>query len=408
MRRPPSHGRIGHRLRGDDRQRRVHARVVEHRLHRLLDALGVRVPEHVHGVAVRPGRRQVRFEPRHRLRRQLRERSLLRDQRVGGDDAGAAGVGHDAQPRSGREPAAPDQLGAVEDVAEVADPRDAGAPERRVVDGVFRRHGAGMGGRGPGRGGEAAGLEGDDRLLPGERARRGHEAPGVRDGFDVEDDGPRVRVLAEVVDEVAEVHVERVPDRHEVRESDPALQRPVEHRRAQRARLRDERDVTVLGECRREARVQVDARDDDAEAVGAEDPHPVEACAHLADLLLEPLAGVAGLLEARRDDDEAADPGLAAGRDLPRDLVGARADDGEIGRPRHVRQVGVAGHAEHRLVGGVHRVDHPVEAAAHQVAEDLATDAVGIRRHVDESDASGIEDAVQVLDAHAGPRASAR
>ena len=88
----------------------------------------------------------------------------MANQGVGGHHAGTAGVGDDGQARAPYRALAGQELGAVEDVAEVGHPHDAGALEGGVVHGVLAGQGAGVAGRGLGALGEPAGLVGHDGL----------------------------------------------------------------------------------------------------------------------------------------------------------------------------------------------------------------------------------------------------
>ena len=81
------------------------------------------------------------------------------------------------QARPQRDLLAADQLGAVEDLADLEDAGQAGALEGGVVDRVLAGQRAGVRGGHLGRLGEAAGLVGDDGLGPGEGPGRGHELP---------------------------------------------------------------------------------------------------------------------------------------------------------------------------------------------------------------------------------------
>ncbi len=70
------------------------------------------------------------------------------DQRVGGKDAGAAGVGHDRQARSGRAGLLGEDLGHVEQLGDRVDPQHAAAPEGGVEHLVAAGERAGVRGGG--------------------------------------------------------------------------------------------------------------------------------------------------------------------------------------------------------------------------------------------------------------------
>ena len=323
-----------------------------------------------------------------------------RDEGVGGHDAGTAGVGDDGEAGALGDLVPADELGDVEDLADVEDAGHAGAPEGRVVDGVLPGQRARVRGGDRGRLGEPSGLVGDDGLCPGEGAGGRHELPGPVDGLDVEDDGLGLLVLAEVVDEIAEVDVEGVADGHEVGEADLLLQGPVEDRGAQGARLGNEGDVPFFGHGLGEARVELVAGRDDAQAVGPDDPHALGAAQGLPDLVLEGLALGPRLPESGRGDDDPEDARVAAFPDEAGDLAGRRADDGQVGRLRDILDVGDAGDPHDGLAHGADGVDDPAEAAADEIDEDLAADALGVGGDADEGDALGLEDLIERLNGH--------
>ena len=122
-----------------------------------------------------------------------------------------------------------------------------------------------------------AGLVDDNRLLVRDGAGRGHELSGFVDRLDVQDDRVGVGVGGEVVDQIAHADFQHVADRHEVREADIFLNGPIERRRAQRSRLRDERHATRFGRCGCEAGVQVQVRNDNAQRVRSQNAEVREA-----------------------------------------------------------------------------------------------------------------------------------
>ena len=152
--------------------------------------------------------------------------------------------------------------------------------------------------------------------------------------------------------------------RRSTRSRSALVQRPVEHRGAERARLRDEGDVAGLRACRREAGVEVEARDDDAEAVrarGSASRRSAPAPRRIRCSSARP--SVAGLPEAGRDDDHAADARLAARRaPAPAPASAGEQITARSGVRGSRADVGVALDAEHRLVARVDRVDHAAEA----------------------------------------------
>ena len=84
-------------------------------------------------------------------------------------------------------------------------------------------------------------------LVSATSRRRREERPGVADRLHVDDDALGVRVVAEVVDQVAPADVEHRPDRDERAEPDVLAQAPVEDRRAERPALAEEPDAAGPG-----------------------------------------------------------------------------------------------------------------------------------------------------------------
>ena len=188
--------------------------------------------------------------------------------------------------------------------------------------------------------GKPARLERHDRLGAGKRPGGRHELAGLADRLDVEDDRPRFGRRAEVVDQVAHVHVEHVADGDEIGEADPLVDGPVQHRGAQRPRLGNEPDLTLLGGICGETGVQANARNDESQAVGAEDPHAVELGLLFEDFLLQLSAFLTDLAKAGGNDYDAARAHLAARANQRWNGRGGSADHGQVGSVRetgHIR-----------------------------------------------------------------------
>ena len=222
-----------------------------------------------------------------------------------------------------------EDLGEVEEVRDPLGAQDADAPERRVEDLVAAGQRPGMGRRGSRRLRGAARLHDDDRLRQRDLARRREEGARVADGLHVQDDRVGLGVVAEVVDEVAPADVGHRAERHDAAEADALTQAPVEDRRDERAALADERHPSSPGQRRREGRVQAGHGAHDPEAVRSDEPDVVGACL-VDEGSLERGSLGADLLEARRDDDDAPDPGAAALGDEVGDRRRRRHDDREL------------------------------------------------------------------------------
>ena len=349
---------------------------------------------------MRPADRQKLVELGHRLVADRGQLAVAVDQGVGGHHARPAGVGDDRQPVALGGLLPGQQLGAVEHVLDLEDALDAGPLKGRFVDGVHAGHGAGVRGRRLGRLGEPPRLVGHDRLGAGKGPRRRHELAGLADRLDVEDDRAGLRGRAEIVDQIAHAHVEHVPHGNEIGKADALVQRPIEHRRAERAGLGDEADVPLGGRGGGEAGVQVDPRHDQPQAVGAENPHAVELALLLADELFELSPLRADLAEAGRDDHQPPGAGLAALPHQRGDGGGRRADHGQVRGMGQAGDVLVRLNPLHRLALRVDRVDHAAETRSDQVPQHGVSDAGGGVAGADHGHAMRLKNLVQIPDAH--------
>lgn len=159
--------------------------------------------------------------------------------------------------------------------------------------------------------GVAAGLDQQHRLDARCAAQRAHEATGVADAFDVEEDALGTRVRDHVFEHLAEVDVGRGAQRHHRREADVVRLGPVEDGCAQRARLRDQADAALERTGVGEGGVDAELRAHDAQAVGAEQADAV-AVGGLDDLALEQRAARTRFGEARRQQDGGLDARTSA------------------------------------------------------------------------------------------------
>ena len=256
-------------------QDRVIARVGQQHLERRRIARGVGVADDVDRIRSGPGRRQHRVELLARLGHDRRGNSAQFDKPIDRENADAAAIGQDRQPLSRRLLDTPERLGAVEQFAKIRHPQHSGAAERGVIDRVRAGQRAGMG-RGRLRAlRHASGFDDDDGLDPCGGARRGHELAGVLDRFDIEQDRPRLAVHREVVKQIGDIDVELVADRNDAGETDRALRRPIHHAGGDRARLRDQRQVSGTWHVGGEAGVEICAGHHDAKTIRSDQPHSI-------------------------------------------------------------------------------------------------------------------------------------
>ena len=253
-----------------------------------------------------------------------------------------------------------------------------------------------MRGGGGSSGGSAAGLDHVDGLAQRHLASRGNERARVADRLHVDHDRLRIRVVAEVVDQVTPVHVHHGADGHERGVAQTLLQRPVQHGAHQRTALADERDLALQSHLARERRVQTRGGHHRAQAVGADDAHVV-----LAGLLeagvLQSSALLADLLETGGDDDDAAHASLSALRHRTQDTLGGNADDGQVDLLGHVANGLVGLDAQHLAAGGVHGEHTAAERRHQQVQQNRAAHASSTLGSTNQSHVVRLEDGVELI-----------
>ena len=402
--------RVGHRQRRENHQCGVDVLVFEHRFQRAGKSLRRGVAHQVDRVAMRPAIGQELVEHFKGLRCEFRKAAAAGDQGVGGHHARSAGIGDDSQAVGapgtlGRGRQLPGQeFGAIEHVVDLQDAFDACPLEGRLVHRIDAGHGPRMRGGGPGRFLEPPRFVGHDRLRAGKGPRRGEELAGLADRFDIQDDGTRFRRGTEVIDQVAHAHVEHVAHGDEVGKADPFIAGPIEHRRAKRPGLGDKTDLPWGRHRGGEAGIEMEPRDNDPQAVRSEDPHAVELALLLANGLFQLPSGRASLAEPGREDDDALDAFLTAGADNARHDRRRRADHRQIGDFGRALDIAAGPDSLHRLVVGIDRVDHAPVLGGNEVAKDGVADAAGRLVGPDDGDTMGIEDLVEIANAHGGER----
>ena len=182
--------------------------------------------------------------------------------------------------------------------------------------------------------GHAAGLHCDDRLDPCGGSRRRHEFAGVLDRFDIEQNGPRLVVEREIIQQIGDIDVELIANRHDARKAYAALCRPVHHAGGNGARLRDQREISRKRHVRGEACVEICARHHDAKTIRSDQPHSVLVRGKLSCIRQRART----VTEPRRNDDCAGRALFSGLFDKPWNRCGWCGDDHEFRRKRQFCQ----------------------------------------------------------------------
>ena len=302
-----------------------------------------------------PGGGQDLVEPGEGPGGKLAQLPALVHQGVGRQDPHPAAIRQYTEARPLRGFARSQELRRVKEILETEHPQHAGTLERCLIDRIRAGEGAGVRGRGPRSLGMPPRLDDDAGFHARGRTRRRHELAGVGHGLHVEQDSAGLRVVGEVVQHIAEVHVRHVAKRDQVGKADPPGSGPVHDGGDDGPRLGDEGDPARYRVDVGKTGVEADAGDHDAQAVGADEAEE-EGLGGLQHRLFElrPAAPRA-LPEAGRDDHRRAGAARPERRDDARHGGGRRADDREIRDRGQARNVRIARDTLHRLVFRVDR-----------------------------------------------------
>lgn len=334
------------------------------------------------------------------FRRQFGQTAVLFDQVVGRQHAEAAAIGDDRQPFAGDTLIARQDFNRVEQLLQGGYPHHAGAPERGV------RHRVGAGQRAGMRGGraltlgEAAGLHHHDRLGPTGLAAGRHELARLCHAFHVEQDRRASVIARQVVEQVADVDVRHVADRHQMREADAARCRPVDDAGQHRARLADESDPPGGNAAAHETGVQSRARHHHAKTVGSDDAQEMRPGGLQHGGLQLSSLGIVAFGEPGADHHDAARTAVAQLPDQPRDRRGRRANDGEVRRLRQAVDIGVAGLVQQPGKAGIDEVERAGEATVLEVPCDNGADVARPVAGADQRHASRPQNGAQVVHRH--------
>jgi hypothetical protein len=243
-----------------------------------------------------------------------------------------------------------------------------------------------------------SGFHHDHRLVARGGARGRHELARRVDRFDVQQHGTGVGVAGEHVKQIAEVHIDVLAQRYQLRKPDAPRACPIEHRGDERARLRDEGDVAGDRIGVGKGGVQAQPRRHQADAVGAEQPQQVRpGCRQGLGLLC---GGEAG----RHHDGRAGADGAEFG-DQPRHRLGWCAQHREIGHRRQIGGSRIDAFAAERGVLRIHRIQRTLERARTQVSPHRAAHPAGAGGCAEHRHGAGFQQTLQVSDAQVNSRA---
>ena len=271
-------GNVGARRQGGrtiDHQDCIAVGVREQNIQRQRVSGGIGVTDDVDRITFRPGWRQRCTERRRCGGRECGKHAVSIGETVRRQHAGAAAVGENSQSFPFQDSRCRNHFGGREQVVQLGHSQDSSAAEGGAVGGVRSGQGSGVGRRRACRTGVASRLDGDDGLDASGAARGRHEFRRLCDAFHVHQDRRAFSIAREIVQQIAEIHVGHVAERYDVGEADVTPGRPVDHGGDERARLGEKRKLAGLGGAVCEAGVEPERRQQQADAVGAENAHAV-------------------------------------------------------------------------------------------------------------------------------------
>ena len=357
---------IGTDLRCQDGQHAVDAGVVQTGLDRRAVAGRAGVTDDVDRIAPRPVDRQHIVQQLDGVLGQRGQFDMIGARAVGGENPRPDAVGHDGQPATlhpviGRQhPRGGEQLG------DGVDPQHAGPLQCDVIDILAGDQMAGMGDAGQRRI-VAPRLDDHHRLGTRGHAQRAHEAAGVMQVMDVQQDALGLWVHHQIIENFAEVEVDAVTHRDHAGKADALGVGPVEHCRAQRGRMRHQRQIAAADAPGIVAGVQADDRPHQAEHVRAE--HANAVMAGNRHRLLHHFAGQRVGVGELLGQQHRLDAFLATVLHDARPAAHRRGHHGQVDRSLDRAHRADGGHAADHAMVEVDRIQLALEPAGHQVCE---------------------------------------
>ena len=311
----------------------------------------------------------------HGLGGQLRHLQALGLQRVGAQDAGAAGVRHHGGAPAPRGGLPAEGHRKIEQLLHRTGTQDTGLLQHGGHGHVAGRQRSGVTGGGAGAGLGGARFHHDDRLPPGDARGDLEKLAGIAEALHVHQDHLDLRIVLPLQQDVVAADIRLVAHRDELADPDAVFLGVVQHAQSHRSRLAHEPDAAVGRQGRGEGGVEpeIGVPVQDAHAIRAD--HPDSGRPDVFGQL--PLQGhpvSADFAEPGGDDHEPADAPLHTIAGDRHDLALGHHNDGEIGCLREVRDAGEGGDGADGPGIGVHRVDRAGVAVAHQGGDDLVAD----------------------------------
>ena len=349
-----------------DRKHRIDARIGEHDTHRGCEPLGRCVAAHVDRVRAGNVLGKDGDEGILGLARKACEGNAAVGGAICRKRAGSVTVGDDGEMISARNPAGGKDSRCGEQLGIGHHPHRSRTFHRGVEHGVGRRRiGVVLLRRMLHR---PAGAQHQDGLGARGGPQRRQEAARIAHLLDIEQDRVGARVLQQRVEQLAEIDVVGAAQRDDRREAQAQRAREIEHGRAHRARLRDQREPAAMRADRTQRRIEADVRADDAEGVRAE--HADAQLARRGHDVALPFACLSLVARRRRKEYRCLDAGSRRVGEHARHRGAGYRDQRQLDglADRIDRRMALA--AEHFAMLRVDEMDFALELAFEQVFDD--------------------------------------
>ena len=120
------------------------------------------------------------------------------------------------------------------------------------------------------------GFDNNHGLCPRRAARGRHELASIFNRLDVQQDRPRRAIKRKVIEQVAKINVELIPDRYYGRKAHRPWCRPFDETRGDGPGLRNQRQIPRRRKTCCKTGIEFSLRYENAEAVGSYEPHTID------------------------------------------------------------------------------------------------------------------------------------
>lgn len=208
-----------------------------------------------------------------------------------------------------------------------------------------------------------------------------------------------MRVHGQETEHIAEIHVGGIAERNNGGETDRLALRPIEHRGAQGARLRNQRHAAGRRTVVAEAGVESRRRAQNAETIWPDDAHVMETRV-LEYFLFECRARIARFTETGRQNHRDAHARLAATANDVRHSVRGCGDYGQVHGLADVLDIRITGFSLHVFMSGIDRIQFAAESAREQIAKHQGADVVGLLAGAEDGDRVRRKQPVEIVQPH--------